>query len=119
MFIFRRDTGTRRGRQKQDSATSWDVHIGSHLQRDPRNSPILSSHYPECRCELLLECTPDSPDVESVRRDQINGLQEVRERQHFPTYLRRCGGTIPAVADADYYRFTKHRRSWRTQHPQF
>lgn len=51
--------------------------------------PLLPARHAQCRHQLLLERDPHLAHVESVRRDQGQRVQEVREGEPLPAHLRR------------------------------
>jgi hypothetical protein len=72
----------------------WDFHTTvSHPETsnssDSHVNVILPGSNVECRCQLIFERPVKSPNVKSIRRNQRNSLQEIREGKSIPNVMRR------------------------------
>ena len=56
-------------RPKQDLASFRFLPSCARLQHSALSPPFLPSHYSQCRCQLLLQCTPHPTSVRPIRRD--------------------------------------------------
>ncbi len=77
MSLLQRDARTHTGWPKQAATTFWHVLASIDIQRDPFDRALLPGHHPQRGREFIFECAPDPINVESIRRDQVDRLQEI------------------------------------------